>query len=92
MRKTDQKYRTHFLEKYGGLSPYNIGLKKRYIIYDEYIWFIKGYVYALLGDPDHLDETSTDHEYFLISYDLFDIVLAMEQNDSVASINDSTTD
>ena len=37
MKKNDQKTRTRFLVKYGGLSHYDIYFEKRYSIDDEYI-------------------------------------------------------
>ena len=35
MNKNDQRTRTRFLEKYGGLSIYDIDFEKRYSIDDE---------------------------------------------------------
>ena len=64
MKKNDQRNRTHFLDKYGGLSIYDIYFGERYSIDDEYIKFVKGYGYALIDNPDHPDGTSTDHGYF----------------------------
>ena len=64
MEKNDQRTRTHFLAKYGGLSPYDINFGNRYSIDDEDINFLIGYGYALIGKPDNPDGTSTDHEYF----------------------------
>ena len=46
MKKTDQRSLTNVLEKYDGLSIYDVGLKKRYTIEDEEIFFVKGYGYA----------------------------------------------
>ena len=65
--------------------------------------FLKGDRYALIGNPDHPDGTSTDHEYFCIHDDLFDIILEIDQNydiilkviykdPSFLSINDNSTD
>ena len=71
MNKYDQISRTRFLAKYGGLSPYDIDMEKRYSIDDKEIRFVKGYGYALIGNPYHPDGTSIDHEYFCIHYDLF---------------------
>ena len=71
-KKNDQRYRTHFLAKYGGLSLYDIDMEKRYSIGDKEIQFLKGDGYALIGNPDHPDGTSTDHDFFCIYDDLFD--------------------
>ena len=48
--------------------------------------FVKGEGYALIGNPDFPDGSSTDHEYFCIHEDLIDIILATEQ-DSDISLN-----
>ena len=97
-----QRSRTHCLEKYGGLSLYDVGIEKRYIIDDEDICFVNKYGYDSIGNPDHPDVTSTDHEYLFIHYDFFyriletdhnsDIVLKVIYKDvSLPSINDSST-
>ena len=80
MKKYDQIYRTRFLAKYGGLSIYDIDTEKRYSIDDEEMHFVKGEGYALIGNPDFPDGSSTDHEYFCIHEDLFDIILETEQD------------
>ena len=41
MKINYQITRTHFLEKYGGLSIYDIDFEKRYPIDDEDIHFVK---------------------------------------------------
>ena len=83
MKKDDQRSRTRFLDKYGGLSIYDIDTEKIYSIGDKEIHFVKGYGYALIGNPDHPDGTSTDHEYFCIHDDLFDIILETDQNSDI---------
>ena len=55
--KNDQVFRTHFWGKYGSLSLYYIDQEKRCIIYDEDIFFLNKYWYALVGNPDHPDVT-----------------------------------
>ena len=80
MKKNDQRNITRFLAKYGGLSLYDIDFGKRNSIEDKDIKFLKGDGYALISNPDHLDETSTDHEYFCIHDDLFDRILETDQN------------
>ena len=69
--KDDQRSCTHFLAKYGGLSLYDIDMEKRYSIYDREINFLKGDGYALIGNPDHPDGSSTYHKYFCIHDDFF---------------------
>ena len=68
------------MAKYGGLSIYGIDMKKRYSIDDKGTIFLKGYGYALIGNPDHPDGSSTDHEYFCIRDDLFDRILETDQD------------
>ena len=80
MKKYNQRTCTRFLAKYGGLSIYDIDMENRYSIDDKYIHFVKGYVYALIGNPDHPYGTSTYHEYFCICDYLFDIILETDQN------------
>ena len=80
MNKYDQRTRTRFLAKYGGLSLYDIDMEKWYSIDDEDIQFVKGDGYALIGNPDHPYGDSTDHEYFCIHDDFFDILLETDQN------------
>ena len=72
MKKDDQRYRTCFLAKYVGLSLYDIDTEKRYSIDEKEMHFVKGEGYALIGNPDFPDSSSTDHEYFCIHEDLFD--------------------
>ena len=72
MKKNDQRTRTRFLAKYVGLSLYDIDMEKRNSIDDRGIHFVKGYGYALIGNPDHPYGTSTDNEYFGILDNLFD--------------------
>ena len=83
MKKNDQRTRTRFLNKYVGLSLYDINFEKRYPIDDEDIQFIKWDGYYLIGYPDHPDGTSTDHEYFPINDELFDRILETDQNSDI---------
>ena len=71
MKKNCQITCTHLLEKYGGLSLYDIYFEKIYSIDDDDIPIVKGYRYALIGNPYHPYGTSSDHEYFLIHDNLF---------------------
>ena len=80
MKKNYQRTRTCFLAKYGGLSLYKIDTEKRYSIDDKEIHFVKGDGYALIGNPDNPDGSSTDHEYFCIHENLFDRILETDQD------------
>ena len=90
------------MAKYGCLSLYDIDIEEIYAIDDENIYFINKYESSLIGNPDHIDGTSTDHEYFLIHDDLFDRILETNQKSDIElkfiykyflfpSINDSST-
>ena len=83
MKKDDQKYRTRFLAKYGGLYLYDIDTEKRYSIDEKEMHFVKGEGYALIGNPDFPDGSSTDHEYFCINEYLFDRILETEQDSDI---------
>ena len=83
INKDDQISRTRFLARYGGLYFYNIDMEKRYSIDDKGIIFVKGDGYALIGNPDHPDGSSTDHKHFFIRDDLFDRILETEQDSDI---------
>ena len=89
------------MAKYGCLSLYDIDIEEIYAIDDEDIYFVNKYESSLIGNPDHIDGTSTDHEYFLIHDDLFDRILSSNHNTDMTlkfipkdalltSINDSS--
>ena len=63
-KKNYQRTCTRFSARYGGLSLYDIDMEKRYSIDDKVIRFVKGYRYALIGNPDHPYGTSIDHDCF----------------------------
>ena len=77
------RYRNRFLAKYGGLSLYDIYTDKRYSIDDKEINFFKGDRYSWIGNPDHPDGSSTDHEYFCIHDYLFDRILETDQGSDI---------
>ena len=83
MKKDDQRYRTRFLAKYGELSIYYIDTQKIYSIDEKEMHFVKVEGYALIGNADFTDGSSTDHEYFCIHEDLFDRILATEQDSDI---------
>ena len=86
MKKNNQRSRTGFLAKYGGLSIYNIDFENTYTIDDKGIHFVKGDKYDLFGNPDDPYGTSNDHKYFFIHDDLFDRILETLQELSTAPI------
>ena len=83
MKKTDQISRTHFFEKYGGLSLYDIYMNKIYKFCHGDICFVKKNGCYLIGNTGQKDGTSMDHEYFFIQDDLFDQTLSTDQNNNV---------
>ena len=86
MKKDDQRYRTCFLSKYGGLSLYYIDTEKIYSIDDKEMHFVKGEECALIGNPDFPDGSSNDHKYFCIHEDLIDRILATDQDSDIHKI------
>ena len=83
LKINDQRTCTWFLAKYGGLSLYDVDFGKIYSIDDEYIHFVKGDIYALIGNPNHPCGTWTYREYFCIHYDLFEIISETDQNSDI---------
>ena len=82
-KKNHPRTCTRLLEKYGGLYLYDIDMEKRYFNDDKGIHFVKGYGYALIGNPDHPYVTATDHEYFCIHDYLFDRILETDHNSDI---------
>ena len=76
-KKHKQISHTCFLEQYGSLCLYTIGIERRYTIDDEDIYCLNKVWYDLIGNQGILDGTSTDHAYFLIHDDLFEIILKL---------------
>ena len=62
---------------------YDIDTKKRYSIEEKEMHFLKVEGYALIGNPDFPDGSSTDHEYFCIHEDLFHRILATELDSDI---------
>ena len=76
------------MEKYGGLSIYNIDFGEIYSIDNEEIQSVKGYGCVLIGNLYHPDGTSTYHEYFCIHDDFFNKILENDQNyDIILKVN-----
>ena len=84
MKETDQISCTRFLEKYGGLSLNDIDLKSIYTLDHEDILFVNKHGYDLTGNTDETYGTSTYYKYFFIHDNLFDQVLATNQNDNIS--------
>ena len=84
INKTDQRSRTNYLGKYVGQSLYDEGMNKRYTIDHENIHFVNKYGYALIGNYDEPDGTSTNQEYFSIHFCLFVRFTARNHNEYVS--------
>ena len=63
-----------FLSKYGSLYLYDEDLEKRFIIDHEQLKFNKNARWDLIGIPKKPDGALSDHEYFCIHDDIFDII------------------
>ena len=63
-----------FLEKYGSLALYDECPKNIFITDHEQLEFDKTDGWTLIGIHDKEDGTLSDHEYFCIHDDLFDII------------------
>ena len=64
--KTYQRYSANFTAKYGSLDLYDEDMKNTHNIDNEDIHYVKKEGMYLIGIPDEIDNTSTDHEYFSI--------------------------
>ena len=62
------------MAKFGGISICGIYLNEIYTIDHEDIHVVNKYGYALIGNPDFPDGTSTYQEYFIIHDDLLDSI------------------
>ena len=63
-----------FLEKYGILALYDEDLEKRFIIDHKQLEFDKTDGWNLIGIPEKEDGSFSDHDFFCIHDDLFDII------------------
>ena len=65
------------MTKYGVLDLYDEDMKKRYVMDNEVIHYVKKDGMYLIGI---IDQSSTDHEYFVVHEYLFDRILAIHHN------------
>ena len=75
--------RTLFLGKYGSLALYYEYPGKRFIIDHEQLKFEKNDGEKLIGIPEKLDGSLSDHEYFFIHDDLFDRIKSPHQDNNI---------
>ena len=68
-----------FLAKYGSLDLYDEDLEKRFIVDHEQLESDKTDGWTLIGIPEKEDGSFSDHEYFCIHDDLFDIIKSTHQ-------------
>ena len=59
-------------------------MEKIYSIDDKEINFVKVDGYALIGNPDHTDQISSNHEYYCICDDLFDRILKPDYDSDIS--------
>ena len=58
-------------------------MEKIFIIDHKELQFDKNYGWTFIGIPEKPDGTFSDHEYFCIHDDLFDIVQSTHQNKNI---------
>ena len=75
-----------FLAKYGSLDLYDEDLEKIFIIYHEQLQFDKTDGWTLIGIPEKEDGILSDHEYFCIHDDMFDIIKSTDQDQTFCGI------
>ena len=63
------------MSKYGGLSIFDMDMKKRDTIYYGEVCLVNKYGYALIGNTDKPYGNSMDHKYFFICDNVFDRIL-----------------
>ena len=83
MKKNDQRTHTCLLAKHIEISLYDNDFGSRYSIKNDKIHFVKGDRYALIGNLNHPDGTSTDHEYSCIYDEFFDIILETDHTSDI---------
>ena len=72
-----------FLAKYGILALYYEDMEKIFIIYHKKLQFDTNAGCTLIGIPEKPDGTLSDHEYFFINDDLFDIIKLTHQDRNI---------
>ena len=80
IKNKSQVSKTMLLAKYGSLDMYDEDLEKRLIIDHEQLEFDKTDGWTLIGIPEKEDGNFSDHEYFCIHDDLFDIIKSTHQD------------
>ena len=69
-----------FLAKYVSLALCDEDMDKIFIIDHEKLQFYKNSRWNLIGIPEKPDGTISDHDYFCIHDDLFDIIQSTNQD------------
>ena len=72
-----------FLAKYGSMDLYDEYMEKRFIIDHEQLKFDKNARWTLIGILEKPDGHFSDHEYFCINDDLFDIIQSTHQDRNI---------
>ena len=86
-KKTDQRYRTQFLETIGGLSLYDEDKNKRYTIDQEDINLLNNHGFVLIGNIDKPDSYQLTMSILYIHNYLFDRILETNKNDNISLKN-----
>ena len=66
------------------MALYDKDVKKIFIVDHEELQFNKKYGWTLIGIPEEPDGSLSDHEYFFILDDLFDIIKSTHQDKNVS--------
>ena len=71
------------MKKYGSLDLYDEDLEKIFTIDHEKLQFDKTYGWTLIGITEKEDVTVSDHEYFFIHDNLFDIIQSTHKDRNI---------
>ena len=80
IKNKSQLLRTIFLATYVSMALYDEDTKKRFITDHKQLQFDTNSGWTLIGIPEKSDGTLSDHEYFFIHGDLFDIIQSTHQD------------
>ena len=83
IKNKSQVSKSIFIEKYGSLALYDEDLKKIIIIDHDILELNKTDGCTLIGIPEKENGTLSDHEYFLIHDDIFDIIQSTHQDRNI---------
>ena len=83
IEKKSQVSKVTFVANYDSLALYDEDLRRIFIIGHELLQFDKTDGWNLIGISEKEDGTLSDHEYFFIHDDLFDIIQSIHQDRNI---------